>query len=159
MREPFRIEPMGPPQAYKTYTVRSPLATHYRPATCAEVDCPNHQHGWQTIVDERTTLGMQQAAWIRQECRTEQAALAFGAGGRRRYVETRDDALTVFTFGPGQTCFAQHQVPLGRPEFYLVRAGDWRGNGGLIRRHQRAADWVEDCAEHQDRIAHLRNQG
>ena len=33
----------------------------------------------------------------------------------------------VFTFEAGQQCFTQHHVP-DRPQFFVVRDGDWRGN-------------------------------
>ena len=131
-----------PVTAMKTYAVAAPLATHWRAATCVEVDCPNHLHGWVTRVDERTELGVSQAIYVRSQ-----------AG--RRYREERDEGgLTVFTFEAGQTCFGQHRTPIGRPELFIVRDGDHRGNPtGNRRVHQRPEDWVEDFALHQSRLA------
>lgn len=149
MRPMFRPEPALPVGAMQTYVIDRPLETHWRPASCAEVDCAPHRNGWRTVVDERTDLGQAQAYYIRRQ-------------SGRGYREERNEAgATVFTFSPGQTCFKadQHRLPLGRPEIYLVRGGDWRGSTGLIRRHTRAADWVDDFAEHQNRIATAHNRG
>jgi hypothetical protein len=157
----FRATPAMPVQAYKTYRVASPVGTHWREATCAEVDCERWRDGWDTIVDEGTGLGMQQAAYIRAECVSVLAVVQPG-DPRRRYSESRgEDGRTVFSFPPGQQCFAgePHRVRLARPELYLVRGGDWRANTGLIRRHTGPADWVEDFAENQDRITTVINRG
>jgi hypothetical protein len=140
----------------KTYQVAAPRSTHTRPATCAEVDCGHWRHGWATRVDERTDLGMAQAAYIRAECVSASTPASPAGRARRRYVETRTpEGLTEFAFPGGQQCFAEdHRVPLERPELFIVRGGDWRGNPtGQHRQHKRPDDWVEDFAEHQQRIA------
>lgn len=137
------IEPGLPPEAVKTYTVAMPLQTHWRPATCAEVDCEAYLRGWRTIVDERTELGQRQAHYIRHD-------------RSRRHNESRmdPDGVTVFTFEAGQTCFREHRAQLGRPQRYIVRGGDWRGNPrGEFREHTRPDDFVDDFAEHQGKIA------
>jgi hypothetical protein len=139
--QPQRITPNMPPEAYKTYRISSPLATHWRPATCAEANCGAHQNGWQSTIDEATVLGQQQAHYIRKQ-------------SGRRFTEERLPGLTRFAFEAGQTCFGSHQLPLDRPELYLVRGGDWRGNPtGELREHASAADWIEDFGEHQLRLA------
>jgi hypothetical protein len=157
-----RAQPAGPLAAYETYQVAAPLSTHYRPATCQEVDCGHYRDGWRTVVDERTDLGARQAAYVRAACRPVDVALAahLGHGGVRRYVETSEDGRTVFTFPPGQPCFTEHRVSLERPQLYVVRDGDWRGNPtGRVRRHTRPEHWVEDCAEAVDRIHTARQRG
>lgn len=146
--------------AYQTYRIASPPSTHTRPATCAEADCDARRHGWRTVVDERTDLGMSQAAYVRHECVADSLAASPAGRGRRRYIESRSpEGLTVFTFAAGQQCFAQHRVSLERPELYIVRGGDWRQNLGLVRRHTQAEHWVEDFATNQDRIKALRQRG
>lgn len=140
-----RIEPNMGPEAYKTYRIASPQATHYRSATCDEVDCPAHEHGWQSVIDEATELGQRQAHYIRRE------------SGRRYREERNELGLTAFTFEAGQACFGQHQLQI-RPEMYFVADGDWRASANL-RQHTRAADWVEDFGEHQQRIADLIEKG
>lgn len=142
MPEPNRPEPRLPVQAFKTYALLSPISTHRRPATCAEVHCTAYERGWTTRVPRTSDL----AEFIRA-----------GTHGRR-FTETTmiDGAEAEFMFPPGQPCFraGQHTVPLEREPLYIVRGGDWRGNPtGEKRQHVRAADWVDDFAEHQDRIA------
>jgi hypothetical protein len=142
----MRLAPVAPVHAYRTYQIVTPLATHFRPASCEEVDCPDYLQGWVTKLDESTPEGQGHAAFIRRELR-----------GRYSFTEDREPAgLTAFTFPPGQACFRQrqHRTRIDRPEHFLRRDGDWRGNPtGAVRRHTSAADWQEDFAEHQDRIA------
>lgn len=148
--KPFRMQPSGPPVAYRTFAYRRPLATHWRPATCAEVDCPPYLHGWMTTVDERGDKGMAQAYYIRRE-----------AG--RGYREHRDErGLTIFVFAPGQRCFGsdKHRLPIEREPLWIVRDGDWRGNPtGWKRIHPRGSLWVEEWGEHQDRLRARQQRG
>lgn len=143
MSQPFRLEPKMAVQAYKTYAIRSPLATHTRPATCREVECGNHLRGWVTRVDVSTDLGQQQAKYIRDH-----------AGRAYTIDRSGSGSVIAFTFAAGQECFAQHRVSLDRPEIFVVRDGDWRGNPtGNKRRHARPEHWVEDFSEHQHKLA------
>ena len=146
--QPFRIPPALPPAAMKTYHIAAPLATHWRPASCAEADCLAYLHGWQTSVDESTDLGQRQAHYIRHD-------------KTRKHAERRaETGLTVFEFGAGQTCFTPHRTPVGRPERFLVTGGDWRGNPrGDRREHVRPDDWVEDMAESLDGIRTTHERG
>ena len=133
-----RIQPHMPVQAYKTYQAAMPLATHWRPATCAEVDCSWYLAGWKTIVP----AGGEHEALVR-------------GSGRKFTEETQPGGLIEFRFEAGQQCFqaATHRLPVGRPERLFVRDGDWRGNPtGWRREHTRPEDWQEDFAEHQDRL-------
>jgi hypothetical protein len=133
----MRIVPALGPAAYVTYSIASPIATHTRPATCEEVNCPAYLSGWTTRAPADLVPVVQ-------------------SSGRRPAAVTRDGAETVFTFAPGTECFrsSTHRVSLDRPEVFLRRGGDWRGNpAGLSPyRHARPGDWVEDFAEHQARI-------
>lgn len=137
----------GSPDKYQTFRVLSPPSTHYRPGTCAEADCGKHLHGWRTLVDERTDLGVMQAAYIRTECRS---TLAPAAPGVRRYVETREGDLTVFTFPPGQSCFPPsdgtpaHMVSLERPQLFVVHGGDYSCRTTPLRRHSGIDPWADE---------------
>lgn len=142
----FRIPPKMAIQAYKTYSLRSPRGTHTMKATCAQVDCPHRREGWVTRIDVGTELGVRQANYIRLH-------------SGRSFVCVETGTLVTFTFAPGQTCFSEHRVPLDRPAFYTVRGGDWRSNTGLIRSHMRGEDWVDDFANHQDKLATEINKG
>lgn len=140
-QHPNRWNPQLDVGLMKTYAVLTPKATHTRPAACSEVDCPHYLRGWRTVIDESTELGQRQAWYIRNQ-------------SGRAYTEDRDQqpGLTVFTFEAGQSCFSEHTIQT-RPELYVVRGGDWRGNPvGDKRIHDRPEHWVEDFAEHQDGI-------
>lgn len=137
------IIPALPSQHFKTYEIIAPLQTHFRPATCEEVECGAWRNGWKTLV-----LNDSEAAlYIRS-----------GASGRRfSEVGFGQDPgqLVQFIFDPGQKCFAadKHRVPLEREPLYVARGGDARGNPLRERRvHTRAEDWQEDFAGHLDRV-------
>lgn len=144
MPEPFRITPALPSAAMQTYAIRSPSDREI-PATCRQVGCEGWRNGWETIVNEATDLGRRQAAYIRTQ-------------SRRTFREQRTaGGLTVFRFESGQRCFAEHKT---RPELFIVRDGDWRGNPtGRRRVHKNPADWVEEFAEHQIGIAEQVKRG
>jgi hypothetical protein len=137
-----RPDPVLSPASYKTYAIIQPEETHFRSATCEEVQCGAYERGWKTRVDETTELGQMQAAFIRVRAR------------RRFHEEHNVEGMTDFVFPPGQECFAEHKISLERPPLFLVRGGDWRANPrGERRLHTRADLWVEDFAEHQDRLS------
>lgn len=145
-----RIPPALPAAAMKTYQIVAPLASHWRPAACAEAGCDAYLRGWQTTVDETTELGQRQAHYIRHD-RT------------RRHAEQRSGlGLTIFVFEPGQQGFSHdHRLPTGRPERLLVTGGDWRGNplGTPRREHVSADDWVDDMATSLDEIRTAHERG
>lgn len=149
MRPVNRLEAKLPAAAMKTYQILAPVVSHFRSATCAEVDCERYTDGWQSPIDERTELGQAQAWYIRNQ-------------SGRRYTEDRNrlPGITVFTFEPGQKCFGQHQVRTGRPELFIVRGGDWRGNPtGQTQMHANGDDWVDDFVDHQLKLANQIQQG
>jgi hypothetical protein len=150
MREINRINPLGGAAAYKTYQIVAPRATHWRSATCAEIGCRAHERGWKTLADLATVQGQRMTAYIRSM-------------SGRAFTEERTSPTTItFTFSPGQQCFGsdKHQVPLEKDPIYVVRGGDWRGNPRGDRRiHTRPADWVDDFATHQGRLADTIERG
>lgn len=161
MRPLFRIPPVLPAAAMKTYHVARPI-TWWVFASCGQVDCDHYRRGWTTIVDE------DQAGVIRRSGRS--------------FTETRDRAgLVTFAFPPGQRCwhappaelvgqaiFAvvsrlpepeiadrwHKRVPQREPLFGLT-GGDWRGNprGTPPVRFKTHRQFIDDFAEHQLRIA------
>lgn len=140
------LQPRLPVTAVKTYAIRSPLTTHIRPATCAEVDCPNYRHGWRVHVE---AIG------------PELAHTARTTGARFREVHV-SEGHTYLEFEAGQICFgaSRHRVEVGRPQLFVVRDGDRRGNpSGAVRQHTKPEFWVEDFAEHQQKLADRYNQG
>jgi hypothetical protein len=148
---PFRVAPLLPASAMKTFQVSSPIATHFRPATCAEVECEAYRHGWATMADESIEQGQRAAYYIRHD-------------SGRRFTERRSElGITVFTFEAGQRCFGSdtHRVTLERPELFVIREGDWRGNPRGVEPEivPRAADWVDRFADHQSKIVKAIEEG
>lgn len=134
-----------PAAAYQTYSITQPRDATVK-AACEQVSCAAWRFGWDSVIDESTEQGKNQAFYIRKY------------SGRTFREMKRGDGLTVFRFESGQRCFAEHQT---RPELYAVRDGDCaRGNPtGQVRRHARAADWVEDFGEHQLRLVDQQQKG
>lgn len=135
-----RIAPVGRTDQYKTYGMSFPTKTHFRQATCEEVACFNFLNGWHTIVPK----GSPQEEIVRS------------LKGSYSFTEAPVDAagLIDFYFPPGQEhCFRwkEHKVPLDRPGTFFVRPGlSWAPTGQA--RIMRPEDWVDDFANHQDRI-------
>jgi hypothetical protein len=148
MAYPFSIQPSLPAVAYKSYVIAMPLRTHWNIATCADVDCEHYAGGWDSLIDERTDLGQRQARYIRRE------------SGRRFTEERQPDGLTRFSFEAGQRCFREHRARNARPERFVERDGDYRGNPtGRRYVHSRPDDWVESFATHQDKLRTVAERG
>lgn len=150
------FEPTTPIQAMQTFSIAAPLATHFRPATCAEYECDPYRLGWVSRIDESTELGQTQARYIRH-------------GSGRGFTEERDEAgITVFRFHPGQQPFddaqgshRQHQVRVDRPELFVVRDGDVaRGNPtGRVTRHSGPQPWLDQFGEHLEKLSDQTKRG
>jgi hypothetical protein len=143
------IPSMGRPQDYKTYAIRSPLGTHSRRATCAEVNCEAFQNGW-TI--PKANLSDRDIHLIRQSGRQYQEVYGndYGVGEGR-----------FFVFAPGQPCFRfqSHRVSLDRDPFFFVGRGYLGLNTHTARQHRKADDWRDDMAQHLDGIRTIRERG
>lgn len=129
----------------KTYQVAQPLATHFRAATCAEVECPNWLNGWR----------------VRVEGLAPQLLHAATHSGRRHTRVDVAEGESWLVFEAGQPCFAAstHRTLVGRPQRFFERGGDWRGNPRAERRELNPADWQDSFANHQDRIATVIERG
>lgn len=146
MRPMNRIQPVGRVQDYKTYQIVSPLSTHWRPATCAETDCPNYLKGWR----------------LRVEGLPPEMLHAAKTSGRKFTELNVAEGENWLVFEAGQACFraSEHRALLNKQEIYVVRDGDFRGNPtGNVRRHTKAEHWVEDMSENLDQVARKFQQG
>ncbi len=146
-QEPFRLDPAMPVHAYTSYQIVAPLKTHWRPATCAEVECERYLKGWQ----------------IRKENLDAQNLYLATHTGRAFKEVKIAEGETWLLYPPGQPCFEarNHRLRLEREEFFYRRPGDWRGlpDGGRVYKHARPDFWVEDFAEHQDKLITAIEQG
>jgi hypothetical protein len=125
-------------RATRDYVVRMPRDTWVK-AACEAVGCENWRYGWDSLIDERTPLGAQQAAYIRQH------------SGRTFREMKAPDGLTVFRFEPRQRCFSEHRT---RPARLLVAT-----RGQVIRRHTSFSGIAEDYTEHVGRLAEQYERG
>jgi hypothetical protein len=139
------IMPKAGPEAYKSYSWRQPLETHFRRASCEETRCQQFVHGWVSVVDLATELGQHQHHFITHD-------------RERQHTAEQAGTLVSFTFPPGTRPFDspkhEHRKPIGYDPIMLVTGGDFRGNPRrtppVVMRPQ---DWVDDFATHQDRLA------
>lgn len=148
-----RIQPNMPVTSYKTYSINAPLSTHWRPATCEEVDCLNYLNGWIIGVHPGTEIGQKQMHLIKTSGRAY--TLIDVDEARVRWPDVAGGfpaGMLVYHFKEGQQCFLPHQARVERQEIFSVRGGDWRGVTSEPRIHSRPADWVEDFSEHQERL-------
>jgi hypothetical protein len=146
-RGEMRVAPKLPAHAMRTYALDQPLATHYRVASCAEVECPAWAHGWRMGYD------------LTDPAKVEAANLIRNKSGRAFTFEVVGTVVT-FTFPPGQQCFRVHRVPLEREPLMVVRGGDWRGNPRRERHvHTSAESFVDEWATDLDKLNTERERG
>ena len=142
------------PEEYKTYQILAPIATHFRPATCADLECQAYLHGWTTTVDRASDIGEAQFEYITKR------------SGRRFTMERQgpEGNMVVFTFEAGQTCFkgTNHKTRIDKQEIFVVRQGDYRRRDLPHRRFtgaRAAEDWRDDFMTHQQSLADILERG
>lgn len=138
------IEPNGPSRLYDTYGVIAPKATHTRPATCEEIECGAHIHGWQTKIDVGTEIGQKRARYIIDH-------------SGRRWTAEQNGGLVTFTFPPGQKCFGEHRVAIGREPFFTIKRGDYRTYARP--RVVEGSEWIDRFANNQINLKQSHDRG
>jgi hypothetical protein len=146
-----RIQPQGGPELYKSYSWARPLRTHWREATCEEVQCDDFVNGFMFTCDISTPLGQRQYDFLTHD-------------RERSYtVDEEGPYIRHFIYPPGTRGFAgnkhDHRLPIGREPLLLVRAGDWRKYLAPAYQHASVDDWVEDFATNQDKIQEIQKRG
>ena len=118
-------------QTSNTYRASAPPSTHFRPATCAEVDCTHYLGGWQTILADNDK---DNAAWIRNYSGLQ-------------FTESRSDGTVAFTFAPGQPCCRRNapRISLERPSIFTV-------NSGLGFSRREPDQWVDEMGEQLEKL-------
>lgn len=108
------------------------VSNDMRRATCAEVDCLDYLHGWRIRIDA---------------LKPEDLHAMRMSGRHFTELDVAEDEHW-WVFEAGQQCFRAptHQVPVGRPELFLV------GDRGSVRTYDRGDQFAEDCAEHTNKI-------
>lgn len=135
---------------YRQFHILAPVATHWRPATCAEVECAKHVNGFELTFDEsddRPGGGREAAAYFRSKYR--------GLAGFTEW--RRPDQATVFRLPPGLKPpgfeHDEHRIRIERPEAFVESDTT---TGRILRVHDGAEDgavnWVEDFATNQELV-------
>lgn len=109
------------------YSASRPVSTHWREATCQEVDCLHYLQGWETKIDISTELGKAQYNYIIHKS---------GKRGKGK----QDGNMITFIFFPEQKCFREHKLPLDREPILTIQKGH-------DRRIARAGEWHDDMNE------------
>jgi hypothetical protein len=118
--------------ATRDYRVHMPRDVTVK-AACEEVSCEQWRFGWDSLIDESTSLGQAQAEYIRTK------------SGRVFREMRAPDGLTVFRFEAHQRCFEEHRT---RPARLLVATG-----GYVVREHTSLAYLAQDYTEHCGNLA------
>ena len=86
-----------------------PSRTHWRKATCREVNCSHYVNGWVT----RVAPGSPQDLYIR-------------ADTERHHTLERGEEVNFYTFEPGQRCYksGQHRIKLDRGPWLTKNMAD-----------------------------------
>jgi hypothetical protein len=149
-----RIEPTLPPDAFRTFSVNMPLATHWRRATCEEVGCEAFLCGWVTTVPPES----REYADLARACRGE--IDGFRRGAAPGSPETTPEGFLRFTFPPGQPCLraSSHKIHNDEMPVFQHRGGDWRATTGRVVTHSTAESWRDELGENQLRIIEQRQR-
>lgn len=136
-------QPAGDPRAYKTFGIRAPLSTHFRKATCDEVDCESFRYGWK----------------IRWDVLSEQDRHLITHCGRKYVI---DQEWVIFE--AGQPCFRYdtHRIRNDRPELFLVKDSHMSMSSlaaGGATQHKRVADWIDDFHSTTDKVVQQLKEG
>lgn len=147
------IAPKADPRAYRTFRAVAPVSTHWQRVSCERYECDDYRKGFFIDVDVSTDLGAAQYNYLARNDKS-----------RKPTIQKMAETVYRFTYGPGSRPFAgnnhEHYWPLGRPPYYLVHDGDWRGNPtGFKRYFDRVEDWIDMSANHQDQLAHEVQKG
>jgi hypothetical protein len=142
------LQPKMSTDKYKTFNVAQPLDTHFRKATCAEVECDAFVNGW---------------TYKKADLITADLLYLVTHAGKRYKEATLDDSSELYlVFEPGQMCFqaASHRINLERPQFFTSGRGDRRSfNPRRAYQYADGDEWVEAFAEHQEILNRVIEQG
>jgi len=119
-------DPQMPAGAYTTFGIRVPRATHFRPATCEETDCPEWRYGWKIrwdVLTEQQRYDLEHSPWH----------------------FTTDAEWAVFEAGQPCFRFRSHSVRIDKPEIFLKKNLHMSSAAGATAyRHKNAQDWTDD---------------
>jgi hypothetical protein len=142
------LNPRMPTHAYKTFNIAAPVNTHFRPATCEEIDCPAYLNGWTYRKTDLIAANLYD--------------LVTHAGKRYREQALDEGGELFLVFEPGQICFQakSHRISLERPQFFFSGRGDHRSySPKRAYQYVDGAEWSEAFAEHQEILNRVAQEG
>lgn len=126
------------------HRILNPPETHFRPASCAEVNCDHYLNGWR----------------VRIEGLPPELVHAARTSGRQYTELPVAEGETWLVFEAGQACFkaATHRTNVGRAPLYVV---DTPADNGRARRriHTSNDSWADDLHSHTDALLGAINKG
>ena len=128
---------------HKTYSISAPRNTHWRKATCEEVDCKYFREGW-TYDFRQLDHELLRAIELAQP--------------RRHYRKVQHLGVEYWVFAPGQPCFAGHEKRIDRPEFFFVTPNSKHLIVPKATQHANWDNWQDDFANHQERVKKERGE-
>lgn len=146
-RAPLRADPGTgrplEPEAFTTFGMRAPLATHFIELPCKIAQCKGYVHGWTSTLDPKRAEHLPLIAHI-----------VSGRSERRwSHGPVTPEGYMTFVFPPGQPCMrnSHHRRDESKQEFYVVRAGDYRTPIGQRDPKAMSFDnWVETFDRNQN---------
>jgi hypothetical protein len=144
----------APAHLMKSFSLLQPLDTHYRIATCAEVECKGYRSEMTVTFDLTNAQHVSDANWLRNH-----------SGLRFTYFMLDNERKVRFVIPAGQTCLESrlrpHRVPLERDPFMVVRGGDvFRGNPtGMTHTHTSPESFVDEWATDLDKLKTVQERG
>jgi hypothetical protein len=116
------------------YQATYPLESHWRQATCKEVDCHNYVMGWVT----RVVIGSDMDSYIKEVSKT------------RKYNMVREGGFNAYYFEAGQQCFSgearQHRIKLERGA-WLTKNAPSRSPLFLEQNAMDVDQWIDEFNE------------
>ena len=125
-------------QRTNTYQATWPKSSHWRKATCEEVDCPHFLMGWVTKV----LIGSDMDDYIREVSKS------------RKYKVVREGELNAYYFDAGQQCFGgeagTHHKKLERGA-WLTKNAATRNPKFLEQVAMESERWIDEFNEEAHR--------
>lgn len=135
MRKPYtpQLVTARPTARRGHFVIDRPLETHWRDATCKEVDCPHYLNGWLMVLPDPGP----QVDYVRHS--------------GRHFTEKKVGGGTIeFNFPPGQKCFRPpHKMLMNKREIFV-------GDG---REHANPGDWIENHNETLYQFQRVKERG
>lgn len=135
MRRPYvpQLVAARPTAAPGHFVIDRPLDTHWRDATCKEVNCKHYLEGWLMVLPDPSP----QLDYLRQS--------------ERHFTEEKKGGGTIeLSFPPGQKCVrGPHKMLLNKLENFV-------GNG---RQHANPNDWTEHHNETLYQFQRVKERG